>query len=76
LFQRVENASKVVKGRRNSTDLYKAQPNENFTRAMFPDFLISSVAEYKRGMVLKAIFKKKGPLTGGQKVEVVLIFFR
>ena len=59
LFQRVENASKVVKGRRNSTDLYKAQPNENFTRAMFPDFLISSVAEYKRGMVLKAIFKKK-----------------
>jgi hypothetical protein len=50
LFQKVENASEVVEGTRNSTTSpYTTQPSENFTGAMFPDFLISSVMEHRRG---------------------------
>ena len=50
LFQKVENTSEVIEGMVNYTDFsHTAQPNENFTRAMLPDFLISSAMEEEKG---------------------------
>jgi hypothetical protein len=52
LFQKIENASGVTEGLTNNTD-FSAEPNDNFTRAMSPDFLISHITEEKRGELLK-----------------------
>lgn len=50
LFQKVENTSRVTKARMNDTEpSYAARPNQNFTRIMLPDFLISSVTEHRTG---------------------------
>ena len=50
LFQKFKNTSIVTEARRNDTKPpYTTKPNQNFTRIMLPDFLISSVTEHRTG---------------------------
>lgn len=50
LFKNVKNVSKVTEGRRNDTEpSFANRPNQNFTKIMLPDFLVSSVTEHKSG---------------------------